>query len=228
MNLVPNIVLTTTVGEVTDEVCKLEATRNVIEMELEDLDRKVEKLKQSLTLLETRRNGLSNVETDESVFGPIPEDRPFDETTPFPPLRSDAAPCALPRPPQGYTVKKSMLKHDPPAIAGTQSYDEYPRSLFCAPAIEQSRSFENVARYVRGQEQEERQSRDIISNYFSAYWTGSRDEGDVRHSPSTASPIGQRNNIDFSSGLSGHVGLSRARAASSRHQQRKVMMMSHY
>lgn len=228
--LVDNSSQLTKVGEVTDEVCKLDATKQVIEMEIEELDRKVEKLKEALMLLEERRNGLSNLDKGESVFGPIPEDRPFDESASNYPMSNDEAPSELPRPPQGYSIKKSMLKHEPPAIAGTQSYDEYPRSLFCAPVIEPSRSFENMARYIRGQEQEERQSGDIMANYFSAYWTGSRDEGDTRlnNPPSTPSPSGQRNSIDFSSGLSGHVGLSRARMASSRHQQRRVMMMSHY
>lgn len=218
-------------GEVTDEGCKLEATRKVIEKEIEGLENKIAKLKYSLDNVEKKLTDLSDSNNIDSVFGPVPEEIATDDLVSCTAASAShdniRGPLCLPAQPQ--SAKKSILKKEPPPIAETQSYEENPTSIFCAPALEPSRSFENLARYIRGEQEEERQSMNAMSQYFSTYWSGSRDEADTRsvNSHSSSTSVSQYSGVDFVSGLSGHVGLSRARSISSR-QQRKVMMMSHY
>lgn len=227
------------VGEVTDDACKLEATSRVIEMEIQALRQKTTRLKRALGTVNKKLHKTMSVNDESAVFGPVPQDKPFDE----PPVEEELTTGDMnvpwrkaSPPPSALESPKSILKYEPkklsPAVLETQSFEESPISVFpCVPAIEPSRSFENLSNFLLGQTREQRESQNAMAHYFASYWSGSRDETDTTTcSHSTQSSSQNKNgNIDFRCGLSGHSGLnSGPRYNSHLRRSRKVRMMSQY
>lgn len=121
-----------------------------------------------------------------------------------------------------------------PAITTTQSYEEAQVSFFpYVAAIEPSRSFGNLMNYLRGQKEEEKQSQDIMSQYFSSsHWNESIDESDRTSRSTQSAPAGAGTGtglIDFACGLSGHSGLNKGPTRyTNAPRTRSVMRRSQY
>jgi hypothetical protein len=136
------------------------------------------------------------------------------------------------------TVSKSMLKRPevPGTILGAHSFEEMPAvSLSSIPIIESSRSFDDLARFLGVQGDEDEQRETIFSKYFSTFWKDEKEDLTETRTATSRSPrsssaipnIGERS-WNYASGYSSHTGLNSTTRYVNHPQKRRVRMMSHY
>ena len=220
-----------TVGEVTDGACKLQAASQIIDAEIQGLKRKIGRLRKASESVKEDLKNLMENKDDTSVFGPVLEDAPM--VTSMNLGQGDAT--SNERLPQAITGEAAeLVLKCPHSIMETQSYDEQAASaLPSVPAVEASRSFDNPARYGREPPKEERQPGNTMNSYLVdySYAAGKPSDDNGARGVGSRSPISPYTStssgaLDFASGFSGHRGLNRTKNRSRR--QRSVMMMSHY
>eukprot|EP00934_Nitzschia_sp_Nitz4_P003914 Nitzschia sp. Nitz4//scaffold35_size145790//28134//29604//NITZ4_003013-RA/size145790-snap-gene-0.5-mRNA-1//1//CDS//3329549073//3904//frame0 len=217
------------VGEVMDETCKLEATERVLALEIEEMEKRLNRLKASHSTVSDKLQHLLATTDKSEVFGPVPSTEDDATTT-----EETCTGSKLDASTDHSRRHECVRFADEPQrlvyghLIASNSYDQMTDTI---PAIGTSRSFDNVSRL-----------RMPISNGG----VGSFDQADVRQPQSMSnSPYvrcereraelnSRRGSIDFASGMSGHRGLSRSQVVQRKSPvaqnltERKVRMMSHY